>query len=249
MQISETAWLQYIGKLRKINNAATERMKQYLRIHGRPETRTAMNALIEYAFKVSTTFGEAAAALASEMYDAIALASGTVLPPALPAAPPDIDEVARTIAGTAKTENEDIMSAAIGRLVKRAAVDTTMYNAIRDGAEWAWIPHGDTCAFCLTLASRGWQRASKKALKGGHAEHIHANCDCVYMPRFNENTNVEGYEPEKYLEMYESAPGRSSKDKINAMRRDQYEQNKERINEQKRAAYAARKEREGSSDD
>ena len=52
-------------------------------------------------------------------------------------------------------------------------------NAVRDGAEWAWVPHGDTCPFCITLASNGWQKASRKVLKGGHAEHIHANCDCA----------------------------------------------------------------------
>ena len=43
-------------------------------------------------------------------------------------------------------------------------------NALRDGAEFAWVPNGDTCAFCMTLASRGWQRASKRAIKNGHAE-------------------------------------------------------------------------------
>ncbi|MBR4692904.1 MAG: hypothetical protein IKP17_09110 [Oscillospiraceae bacterium] len=38
------------------------------------------------------------------------------------------------------------------------------------------MPSGDTCAFCITLASRGWQKAGREAIKGGHAEHIHNNC-------------------------------------------------------------------------
>lgn len=47
-----------------------------------------------------------------------------------------------------------------------------------------------------------------------------ANCDCMYAVRFNSNTFVEGYQPNKYLKMYNSAdPGGSPKDKINAMRR------------------------------
>lgn len=25
-------------------------------------------------------------------------------------------------------------------------------NALRDGAEFAWVSNGDTCAFCMTLA-------------------------------------------------------------------------------------------------
>ena len=121
-----------------------------------------------------------------------------------------------------------------------------MKNALRDGAEWAWIPHGDTCAFCIALASRGWQKASKNAIKNGHAEHIHANCDCTYAIRFNERTNVAGYQPDKYLSMYESEPG-SPKAKINAMRRKFYAENSEEINSQKRSAYEKRKEREASS--
>ena len=124
----------------------------------------------------------------------------------------------------------------VSRLVKQAGADTTLKNALRDGAEWAWVPHGDTCAFCITLASRGWQRASDKALKGGHAQHIHANCDCEYAIRFNANTTVAGYDPEKYLQQYEDAGG-----DINAMRRANYAEHKDIINAKKRAAYAARK--------
>lgn len=81
------------------------------------------------------------------------------------------------------------------------------------------MPHGDTCAFCITLASRGWQKASRKSIRNGHAEHIHANCDCTYAIRFNRETTVEGYHPEKYLEMYENAEGAAAKEKINSLRK------------------------------
>ena len=47
--------------------------------------------------------------------------------------------------------------------------------------------------------------------------------------------------------MYDNAPGKSSKDKINAMRREFYEENKDAINEQKRSAYEKRKERNSSA--
>ncbi|WP_291225020.1 hypothetical protein [Gemmiger sp.] len=124
----------------------------------------------------------------------------------------------------------------VSRLVKRAGADTTLKNAVRDGAEWAWVPHGDTCPFCITLASNGWQKASSKVLKGGHAEHIHANCDCEFAIRFDHNTTVAGYDPEKYLKQYRDAGG-----DVNAMRRIDYAANRERINAQKRAAYAERK--------
>ncbi len=147
--------------------------------------------------------------------------------------------------GVAKvSQNPGEMGAAVGRLVKRAGADTTLRNALRDGAEFAWVPSGDTCAFCITLASRGWQRAGKEAIKDGHAEHIHSNCDCTYAIRFDGKGGVAGYDPEKYRAMYEGAEGESSQEKINALRRADYAERREEINAQKRAAYAARRERE-----
>lgn len=90
------------------------------------------------------------------------------------------------------------------------------------------------------LASNGWQRASKKALKGDHAQHIHAHCDCEYVIRFDSSTTVAGYDPDKYLEQYYAYGG-----DINAMRRAQYAKNKDFINAQKRAAYALRQKNRG----
>ena len=87
----------------------------------------------------------------------------------------------------------------VSRQVKRAGADTTLKNAVRDGAEWAWVPHGDTCPICITLASNRWQKASSKVLKGGHADHIHANCDFYFAIRCDHNTTVAGYDPYKYL--------------------------------------------------
>ena len=114
------------------------------------------------------------------------------------------------------------------------------FPVFKDGGEvtellWDKGNTVDTCPFCLMLASRGWRRAGKKTLQGGHARHIHANCDCEYAVRFDSNTNVAGYDPEKYLAQYNAANG-----DINAMRRAQYAQNKDKINAQKRAAYAER---------
>lgn len=206
-------------------------------LQNNPET------LVEYAYGISTKYGEAAAALACEMYDAIAEASGAPAAPAIPAEVAEYGDVAKAVYGTRKTGNPETVANSIGRLVKRTGADTTIKNAIRDGAEWAWIPNGDTCAFCLVLASRGWQQASGKTLKGDHAEHIHAHCDCSFQIRFDRNTEYEGYDPDKYLEMYDNAEGKTPEEKINAMRRAQYAKNKDSINKQKREAYEERKER------
>ena len=243
MTISRKIWNAYISKLRAINDKAVAEMWAWLDANGIENA----DAMIDYAFVLSTKYGNASAAMAAEMYDAAVELSGMIYPAAVPAEPATIGEVAKAVVGTAKTGNPEIISGAVGRLVKMAGVDTTMQNALRDGAEWAWIPVGDTCAFCITLASRGWQKASKKAIKGGHAEHIHANCDCTYAIRFDSSSDVEGYDPDKYLAMYDDQSGNDPDAKINSLRRRLYAENREEILAQKRSAYDKSKELESSA--
>lgn len=218
MNITIEEWEKYINNLRKINDKASDLVRKYLTANGLPTTKAEMNALIEYAFAVCNKYGEASAEIAAEMYDTLAELYSMFLDPAVPAELPAMEEVAKAIVGTVKIGNEEIVAGAVGRLVKRAGVDTTLQNAIRDGAEFAWIPHGETCPFCIMLASNGWQTASKKALKGGHAEHIHANCDCTYAIRFGDGMTYDFYDAAKYKEIYDNAEGRKWRDKLNSMR-------------------------------
>lgn len=252
-RITTRAWNNYISILRRVSDRASKEMlamvtklsNQYN--EGIITLEEYEDAAIDYAYALAQKYGEAAGAAACEMYDAIADLQGANVPPAVPAATATMDETARAVVGTIKTGNPKIVADATGRLVKLVGVDTMQQNALRDGAEWAWIPMGDTCAFCLTLASRGWQRASKRALRNGHAEHVHANCDCTYAVRFDNSLDVEGYDPQKYLDMYYGADGNSPEARINALRREFYAENKEIINEQKRSAYAKRMERNSSA--
>ena len=242
--ISANAWKGYIDRLSALNRAAAKDMVKYIQTYGFMD----IDALIDYAYGIATKYGEGAAALAAQMYDVTAELSGQIFDPAVPAPTASYQQVAKTVQGVAKqSQNENMMGNAIGRLVKQAGADTTLRNALRDGAEFAWIPSGDTCAFCITLASRGWQRASKGAIKNGHAEHIHSNCDCSYSVRFDSRTTVAGYDPDRYLAMYENAEGSTPTQKINAMRREFYAENKSEINAQKRSAYAKRVELNGSA--
>ena len=230
MQITANAWNEYITRLSRLNQKAGQLMREYIGSHGTEST----DDLIAYAYGLVTKYGEGSAELACQMYDALAEAANAGVPAAEPAEPADYGEVARMVNAT-KNQNPANLPNGVSRLVKRAGADTTLKNAVRDGAEWAWVPHGDTCPFCITLASNGWQKASSKVLKGGHADHIHANCDCEFAIRFDYNATVAGYDPDKYLKQYRDAGG-----DINKMRRVNYAANKERINAQKRAAYAVK---------
>lgn len=251
--ITSRSWNNYIGALRRVSERASKEMlamvtklsNQYN--EGIITLEEYENAAIDYAYALATKYGEAAGAAACEMYDAIAELQGANVPPAVPAETATMAETAKAVKGTMKTGNVNIVADATGRLVKLVGVDTMQQNALRDGAEWAWIPRGDTCAFCLTLASRGWQKASKSAVKNGHAEHVHANCDCTYAVRFNDGLDVEGYHPQEYLDMYYDADGNTPQERINALRREFYDKNKDAINAQKRSAYARRTALNGSS--
>lgn len=253
MKITDKQWNRYISVLRELNNKAAEDMIKYMTDHniakvggGYVLSAQERKALIDYAYALATMYGEGASAAAAEMYDAIAIASKASVPPAVPAETATYSEVAKAVNGTLK-QSPDIVPSAVSRLVKTAGVDTTLKNALRDGAYFAWVPRGDTCAFCIMLASRGWQKASKNAIKNGHAEHIHANCDCTYAVKFGNDLFVEGYEPQQYLDMYNNADGTKWQDKLNSMRRDFYAENSAEINAQKRSAYAKRVERETST--
>ena len=235
MQITARTWNEYIARLSKLNEKAGQLMQEYVAAHGTEDGP----ALIAYAHALVTKYGEGSTELACQMYDALAEASKANVPAAEPAATAEYGEVARMVNAT-KRQNPANLPNGVRRLVKRAGADTTLHNAIRDGAEWAWVPHGDTCPFCIMLASNGWKKASAKLLKGGHAEHIHANCDCEFAVRFDRSTTVSGYDPEKYLKQYRAAGS-----DVNAMRRIDYAARKDAINAQKRAAYALRQKNRG----
>lgn len=253
-------WKEYVRRLNLINNTASKKALAYLNKYGIPESYEDREKLIKYANGLVMKYGEASSAMACEMYDAISVVEKVKVPPAVPAALPTYSEVAIAINGTIKDLNEEIITGAVERLVKMPGADTMLNNAIRDRAEYAWIPSGDTCAFCIALAANGWQTATPSIMSGDHADHIHANCHCTFAIRHSSDTEIKGYEPEEYREMYDDADTSSygfdsdrpkgqqwqsmSKAKINGLRREFYAENKEEINEQKRSAYEKRKERE-----
>lgn len=242
MYISKKDWTAFVNRLSAINSKAGDAVREYITKVGMAD----VNAFIRYCCQTANHYGTASAALTALMYDTIAHLEGLNLPEAELADGPTYGDVAKAIHGTLKTsENAEELSGAIERLVKMVGQDTLIKNGLRDGAEFAWIPMGDTCAFCQILASRGWQGASKAAIKNGHATHIHSHCDCTYMVRHRPDFDVRGYEPNKYLEKYENASDGDWKAKMRAMRREDYAARKDEINAQKRAAYAKRKEADG----
>ena len=224
MNISTKYWNNYINRLAKINKAAADLMTRYVKKYGFEDRQK----LINYAYAISYKYGTASATLSAMMYDAIVEFSGKFYPSAEVAEGADIAEVAKTVNGILKrSQDPEVLGGGIGQLVKRQGADTMLQNAMRDKAQFAWIPSGDTCAYCLMLSSQGWRDISKAALKNGHAEHIHANCNCNYAIRFSPKNGIEGYNPDTYKKMFDETEGNIWQEKVNAMRRENYAQQKE----------------------
>ena len=219
VKIAATKWKAYTASLARINQRAAEEMIAFASRNGLSDRK----ALTDYAMALVQKYSEGSAELACEMYDAIAKLQGANVQPAEPAETPDYGEVARSVNGTLKQSPEgNLLGDSVSRLVKRAGADTMLKNAKRDRAEFAWIPSGDSCAFCSMIASRGWQPATNKTVQGDHAEHIHANCQCEFAIRFSPSMDVAGYEPEKLREEYDAAEGDTPQEKVNSMRRANY---------------------------
>lgn len=243
--VDAESWAKYREKLAAIDKKTAEVIQKYIEEHGSrigPE-------FIDYAYAVSTKYGEAAGALAADMYDELAdmfiKNYGKDIEPAFVAKTATRWEVQQAVALATPAE----IPGQIGKLVRQVSADTMLQNGRRDNAQWAWIPHGGTCPFCITLASNGWRnvRDSDILNRDGHCAHIHPNCDCTVAIRFNDRLTIQGYDPEVYRKQYDAAEGTTSNDKINAMRREDYAKHADEINAQKRAAYAARKELEGDN--
>lgn len=85
--------------------------------------------------------------------------------------------------------------------LKRAASNSALANGRRDPVKprFARVPAGgETCRFCLMLASRGFVYHTE-ATAG--MNHVHPSCDCRTVPGWD-GMEVEGYDPDRLYSEY-----------------------------------------------
>lgn len=237
-RITKAQWDEYAKTLAKTHERAVRMMDSWFKIHADEPFEEG----IKYACKVASKYSKASGTLAAELYDAIAVMQGRAVPPAEIFGQPTYGQLAKACKKAASNakfyKRAEAVSETAGGFIKRTGMETILGNVKRDGiAEFAWVPSGDSCAFCQMLASNGWRKASDL---GDHELHVHTNCNCTYAVRFSDSLTLGGYEPEKYRRRYNAAEGDTWQEKINSMRRDEYAKHKDEINEQKREAYARR---------
>ena len=106
---------------------------------------------------------------------------------------------------------------------RRMANQAMIANAGRDHARFARVPSGGrTCAFCAMLASRGF--VYHTAETAGDMDRYHEDCRCEIVPGFDDDTRIDGYDPEALYENYanardEAGSNPSTSDILAAMRR------------------------------
>lgn len=87
--------------------------------------------------------------------------------------------------------------------IKKSAGECVYRNGKRDPLKpkYARVPSGgETCRFCIMLASRGFVYRTEEA--AGEGNHYHANCDCRIVPGFDGETFVPGYDPDKLYDQW-----------------------------------------------
>ena len=254
-RVSDKAWRTYTKRLDAQRAAAREDAYTWVMRHAK-DGRVPMEKCRRMMSSSALYHGRSTAALAASYFDQMAVAEGADAVKAIAVLDP-MDKRAQTMAialnkSLPKLKAGDTegfakaIAAAVAEDVKRQASNTMLFNAAKNGAEFAWIPGGDeTCAYCIAVAAAGWTPARKATAMGEHEDHIHDNCMCEFAIRFNEDTKYASYDPSTYKDQYDSAEGSNSREKINSMRREYYAENIDEMRAQQRENYAIRTAAEG----
>lgn len=121
----------------------------------------------------------------------------------------------------------------IQRFIENCGRDTITLNGGRDRSNprFARVPSRLPCAFCAMLASRGF--VYKNEITAGSEGQYHDDCRCVIVPGWGSNPSVDGYNPEKWLDVYEKAFVHADKDATLAnMRREAPDMFRDGVTEQ-----------------
>lgn len=148
-----------------------------------------------------------AAARAAEYYDAVRQAQGfsdgySAVAESMRDPDATLGAVRYFIGKVVEGAPEAFVSLCVTRIdeeIRRAANKCVAHNARKDPAKprYARVPRGETCGFCLMLASFGFNAKTEEA-----ASHSHAHCDCRIVPGFDGKTKVRGYDPDGMYKRY-----------------------------------------------
>lgn len=170
-----------------------------------------VDELVDAATNVATKFQRLGCELGAQWYDLCSELAGLNVERAYveDMDPDGIAERASAAAGRATPDNPlASFNAFLQDEINRSIRETGSANLWRDyergmaPGRWARVPVGDTCAFCLMLASQGAWYLSEKSALGEEAGHYHRNCDCIAVYHADPES-IAGYRSlERYKKMY-----------------------------------------------
>lgn len=88
-----------------------------------------------------------------------------------------------------------LLAEEVGGEVVQHANRTTIHNAVKNNLRYARVPFGNSCAFCLMLASRGFVYKTETTA-GEDKGHYHARCRCKIVAG-KKDTKIGDHNPEK----------------------------------------------------
>lgn len=158
---------------------------------------------------ICSSLGDVSTARTAQFYDDVRAASvGAALgkvPDTVRSPDATAGAVRALIQTVADTGETDVFGGKLAERVdyevKRASGECVKSLAKADPLKprYARVPAGgDTCRFCLMLASRGFVYHNKKT--AGENGHYHANCHCRIVPGFGDAPSVAGYDPQAYYD-------------------------------------------------
>lgn len=171
----------------------------------------------EELFSIATQLGEKYGLLASELgaqwYDLCTQLAEIEAEPA-ELSPVSTEDINARVTAAMNAEPgliDSVFNSYLQNVINDSIRKTGSDNLWRDyerglaGGKWARVPVGETCAWCLMLASNGAWYLSEETALGTSADHYHNKCNCIAVYHADAES-IKGYkELEKYKQMYYSA--------------------------------------------
>lgn len=175
------------------------------------------DALLEFFPELVAVYGDMAALLGADFYDALrnvppsAASFRAVL--AEPVGAAQASGTVRWAVGPLFEGAPELMAAnlsgALQRLVLQPGRDSFAAAAAKDPVRtgWARVPSGaETCRWCVMLASRGAVYASQRAA-AGEMRRFHDDCDCVPVAIRSPGDWPEGHSVARFEQLYADHSG------------------------------------------
>lgn len=209
--------------------AATRALAEWLAAHPNASVEECREAAIAIAGAVLESYGDASSSLACNLFDSVMEAEGISVPAAQMyggVREGAVEGTVRRVVGDldGSQGSLDAFTQAVGQLVEREtrlAASTTVEENVervaktKEGRDvrYARVPTvAVPCKWCAMLASRGF--VYRSAERAEAASHHH--CTCTIVPGIQGKTQVAGYAPDHYADVWRHRERYVSGDQIDA---------------------------------